>query len=310
MERAASQHGLDTTLLAMSDGGEGFVDALGGDVRHVEVHGPLGAVVSARWAMLDDATAIVESAQAAGRALLPFPSGDDPIRATTAGVGETICEAIAAGARKVVVGCGGSASTDGGVGCVEAVVGRLGVVTVPLVAACDVRVPFFDAASVFAPQKGATPDQVAYLSHRLAETARYYLGRFGVDVEGAPGAGAAGGLAGGLIALGASVVSGAHFVAEQRGLAVALGGADLVITGEGSFDDQTLEGKVVEVVLATRPELPALIVAGRGSRSSLEALRAQRPGPVDLVVLDAALQATVGTQRAITAAVDGYLSAR
>jgi len=307
---AATSRGLECVAVPMSDGGEGFVEALGGTLHTAAVTGPLGTRVEATWSMLDDGTAIVEAAQAAGRALVPAPSGDDPLAASTWGVGELVADAIAAGARRVVVGCGGTASTDGGLGCLRALERAVGAASVPLVAACDVAVAFADAALVYAPQKGATPDQVDLLAARLARLAEDYAGRFGVDVRDVPGAGAAGGLAGGLRAFGATIVGGASFVAERRGLIAALGDADLVVTGEGSFDDQTLSGKVVDLVLSLRGDLAALVVAGRADTSTIDALRARRRGPVDLVVLDPAHQLELGTPKAIEEAVSAYLGSR
>ena len=236
--------------------------------------------------MLEDRTAIVESAQAAGRALVPSPSGDQPLEASTFGVGELIAAAQRAGAARIVVGVGGTASTDGGRGCVEALE-TLGVtIDVPLVAACDVLVRFGEAPARFGPQKGASHAQVTVLERRLAATADWYRDRFGVDVTEVLGAGAGGGLAGGLIALGATVLGGARFVAEAIDLAGALDGADLIVTGEGSLDSGTLDGKVVRTVLDARPTVPALVLAGRADDDTGRALARARPGALDVVVLD------------------------
>ncbi|MHB8219931.1 MAG: glycerate kinase, partial [Acidimicrobiales bacterium] len=198
---AARAAGWTADEAPMADGGEGTLEVLGGERRRTTVTGPLGRPVAAWWSMLatppggDGPTAVIEMAQAAGRELLSDPSGDDPVRATTAGVGELVLAAVDAGARRVVVAVGGSATTDGGWGAVQAIGSRRRLAGADLVVACDVRTPFTDAAEVFGPQKGATPDQVGVLRRRLVELARRYRQELGVDVEHIPGAGAAGGLA-------------------------------------------------------------------------------------------------------------------
>ncbi len=307
--RAAVATGWTCVRRPMSDGGEGFVDVLGGEPRRTTVDGPLGEPVDARWSLLGDGTALIESAEAAGRARLPRPRGADPVRASTRGVGQLLAAALAEGATSLVVGCGGSATTDGGRACLDALDELGATITVPLVVACDVLVAFHDAARWFGPQKGATPDQVVELERRLHECADVYLERFGIDVALVPGAGAAGGLAGCLVALGGLVESGAAYVADATGLAGALGGADLVVTGEGALDGGTLRGKVVASVLALRPELPAVVVAGRADPPSV-ALLTERPGPVEVVVLDREVDAAAGTARAIERAVAGALARR
>jgi glycerate kinase len=294
----------------LSDGGEGFVDVLGGATRTTTVAGPLGAPVEARWSLHEDGTAILESAQAVGRALLSRPRGDDPLRASTYGVGELLIAAIAAGARRIVVGCGGTSSTDGGRGCIDALDDHHVTIEVPLVVACDVDIGFLDAPALFGPQKGASRSQVQLLESRLDALADSYAERFGVEVRSVPGSGAGGGLAGGLVALGAEVVGGAHFVAEFVGLPAMLADTDLVVTGEGRFDAGSLRGKVVGEVLALSGELDVLVVVGRADRGVVDELGALGPRRVDLVALDADLQARVGTTAAITDAVADYLTAR
>ena len=163
-------------------------------------------------------TAVVEMSRAAGRALLPRPRHDDPVRATTAGVGQLLLAARDAGARRIVVGCGGSATTDGGLGAYEAVGSPAALRGLELVVACDVTTRFGDAAAVFGPQKGATAAQVVALGQRLVEVAARYRRETGIDVTGIPGGGAAGGLAGGLVALGARIEPGFDLVAGLVGL--------------------------------------------------------------------------------------------
>jgi glycerate kinase len=281
---AAREAGWDADEVPLADGGEGTLDAVGGEVRVTTVAGPLGAPVAAEWRLVPGAaespgpTAVIEMARAAGRALLPRPSGDDPVRASTTGVGELVLAAARAGARRIVVGVGGSATTDGGWGAVEAIGSRGRLGGAELVVACDVRTTFRQAAEVFGPQKGATPDQVTLLGRRLDQLAERYRHELGVDVDRLPGSGAAGGLAGGLAALGASVVPGFDLVADLVGLARRLAGADLVVTGEGCLDATSFDGKVVGgVVAATGGRAPVLCVVGSTGPGGLAAVPAGAP---------------------------------
>jgi glycerate kinase len=252
----------------VADGGEGILDVLGGTKRMTRVQGPLGEVVDAEWTLSGSGRsvrAVIEMARAAGLDLAGGPEWNDPLRASTAGVGQLIMAAVAAGARKVIVGVGGSASTDGGQACLEALEPRARLSGVELVVACDVTTRFVDAARVFAGQKGATDKQIELLSRRLEALAVRYEEEYGVDVRDLPGSGAAGGLAGGLAAIGATLVPGFDLVADTIDLASRIEAADLVVTGEGFLDDQSFEGKAVGGVLDLAAELgvPALVVAGR-----------------------------------------------
>ena len=251
----------------VADGGEGILDVLGGKRRSTRVQGPLGEVVDAEWRLQGDgreATAVIEMARAAGLDLVGGAEWNDPLRATTAGVGQLIMAAAAAGARRIVVGVGGSASTDGGQACLQAMEPRARLTGVDLVVACDVTTRFLDAARVFAGQKGATDKQVELLTRRLEALASLYEDTYGVDVRDLPGSGAAGGLAGGLAAIGAELVPGFELVADRIDLAARMESVDLVVTGEGFLDDQSFEGKAVGGVLELAAELdvPALVVAG------------------------------------------------
>ncbi|HLX32164.1 MAG TPA: glycerate kinase [Gaiellaceae bacterium] len=248
----AARAGWDSVELPLADGGEGTLDVLGGGNRTTVVSGPLGEPLEAEW-RLEDGVALIEAARACGLSLAGGPDGNDPLLATSRGVGELVAAAVAARADRVVVTVGGVASTDGGAGAVEALRPLLPL-GIPLVVACDVDARFLDAADVFAPQKGATPQQVAILRERLAT----------LDVPDIPGAGAAGGLAGGLAALGATLVRGFDLVAGRLRLDELLAEADLVVTGEGLFDATSLTGKVAGGVLAraSRAGVPALVVAG------------------------------------------------
>jgi len=203
-------------------------------------------------------------ARASGLALVGGPDGNDPIAATTHGTGELIATALDAGARRIVVGVGGSATTDGGLGAIRAIwtPGRLR--GADLIVACDVRTRFIDAAEVFAPQKGASPAQVQLLRRRLERLAQVYLDDYGVEVREVACGGAAGGLAGGLTVHGAKLVSGFDVIADELHLDDVIAEADLVVTGEGFLDAQSFEGKVVGgvVALAAEAGVPVLAVAG------------------------------------------------
>lgn len=247
----------------MADGGEGTLDALGGANRSTLVSGPLGDPVDAGW-RLDGTTAVIESARASGLAVVGGPDANDATAASTYGTGELISAAIDAGARRILVAVGGSASTDGGFGALRALYPTQRLRGIELVVACDVRTRFVDAAEVFAPQKGATPAQVQLLRRRLERLVLDLRTEHDVDVAELPGAGAAGGLAGGLAAVGASLVSGFDLVAEEVELDERMQGADLVVTGEGFVDQESFEGKVVDGVLSYAEALgvPVLVVAG------------------------------------------------
>ena len=255
--------GAQTTELPMSDGGEGFLEVFGGANRTTTVTGPLGTPVAARWRSAGK-VAVIEMAEASGLALAGGAEGNDPIAASTAGTGELITAALDAGARRIFVGHGGSATTDGGLAALRALFPTPRLRGIELVAAVDVRTPFLDAADVFAPQKGATPSQVALLRRRLERLAQVYLEDYEVDVTAVVGGGAAGGLAGALAAVGATVESGFELIAEELDLAAVVEGADLVVTGEGFVDAASFDGKVVGgvVELAAEFGVPVLVVAG------------------------------------------------
>ena len=262
------------TLAPQSDGGPGFVDVLAsrlGERRSARVSGPLSDEVTAEW-VFDPAsgTAYVECAQACGLALLPEgPTVQTALAAHSAGVGQLLDAALQAGARRIVVGLGGSACTDGGRGLVDALGGLAAakerLTDVELIAATDVEHPLLGdmgAAQVFGPQKGADPDTVATLENRMTAWADE-LAAAGHDVRAEPGAGAAGGLGAALMALGGRRESGAAVIAEHTGLADDVAGAELIITGEGRFDDQSLHGKVVSALAAGAKDTPVLVLAGQ-----------------------------------------------
>jgi glycerate 2-kinase len=236
--------------LPVADGGEGtmevLVSGLGGEVRTVTASDPLGRPVEAGFALLPDGSAVVETAQASGLGLVD--EGErDAWAASTRGTGELIVAAVEAGAEKLIVTVGGSATTDGGAGALEAL-DEAGLSVPAMDVLCDVRVPFEDAPRIFAPQKGADSAMVKRLEKRLAALAE----RLPRDPRGEPMTGAAGGLSGGLwAACDARLVPGAPYVLDAIGFDQLMRGSAFVVTGEGGLDDQTLQGKIVGEV-ATR----------------------------------------------------------
>ena len=254
----------DTVELPLADGGEGTLDVLltarGGEAHEAHVTGPDGGTVVARYGLLPDGTAVVEMAQASGLSLVA--GRNNPLTATTYGTGQLIALAERQGATAVIVGVGGSATVDGGRGALDALGWQ--PPRIPIVVACDVSTGFLDAARVFGPQKGAGPEDVEHLAERLRRFATELQERTGVDVRGLSGAGAAGGLAGGLAALGATLRPGFAVVTDAVGFHRHLGEATLVVTGEGRLDRTSLAGKVVGEVLraAATSRIPVLVVAG------------------------------------------------
>lgn len=277
-----------------SDGGPGFVDVLavrGGDVHAATVSGPLSAPVTARWLRAGE-VAYLESAQACGLHLLGgAPDPGTALAAHSLGVGQLVAVAVDAGARTVVVGLGGSGCTDGGRGLIRALGGsddaagfaaaRDRLSGVRLIAATDVENPLLGphgAAAVFGPQKGADPETVELLEQRNADWASVLDAVAGSPVSGAAGAGAAGGLGAALLALGADRRSGADVVAELTEQDALLRSVDVVVTGEGRFDHQSLGGKVAVALArsARAHDVPVLVLAGQVALD---------PGDADLVAL-------------------------
>lgn len=262
--------GIDCTEVPMADGGDGLLDALGGPNRTSTVTGPLGDTVRAPW-RLSKGTAVIEMAKASGLTLVGGAAGNDPMNATTTGTGELIDHALDAGARRIIVGLGGSATTDGGFGAIRAVTAIARLKQVELLAACDVTTRFTEAATVFGPQKGATRAQVEMLTRRLERLTQMFADDFDADVTSIPGGGAAGGLGGALAALGATLLPGFELVADELDLYDHLEGADLVITGEGCLDDTSFDGKVVGGIttIAAEHGLPVLAIVGSDRRSDV-----------------------------------------
>lgn len=270
----------DSFIVApQSDGGPGFVEVLAnriGGLRRLRVSGPLDDEVDARWVFDEPSrTAYLECAQACGLALLDGPpTPETAMAAHSRGVGQLIAAALKAGALRIVVGLGGSACTDGGQGMIDELGGldtaRQWLSEIDLIAASDVQYPLlgpWGAARVFAPQKGADNATVAKLEARLEAWALVLDTVAGRDVSAEPGAGAAGGIGAGLLALGGRCLSGAAVFAELTNFAEDLEDADMIVTGEGHFDEQSLHGKVVgEIAAAARPlGIPVIVLAGQVS---------------------------------------------
>ena len=256
--------GIDCTEMPLADGGEGTLDILGGPNRTNTVTGPLGDPVQAEW-RFHRGVAVIEMARASGLTLAGGPEKNDPVNATTAGTGELIDFALDMGAKKIIVCLGGSATTDGGWGAMRAISTPARLKAVEFLVACDVDTLFTDAAEVFGPQKGASPAQVRLLTGRLERLAQVYRTDHKVNVMDLPGSGAAGGLAGALAALGATLMPGFDIVAEETGFDEAIKEHDLVVTGEGMLDDTSFDGKVVGGVMdyAAQAGTPMLTVTGR-----------------------------------------------
>jgi glycerate kinase len=291
--------GADVLVLPLADGGPGttaaIVAAAGGSARTANVTGPLGAKVDAEWGLLDDGTAVIEMAAAAGL-LLVDERERDPRIATTYGVGELILAAMDAGCRRMIVGLGGSATNDGGAGMAQALgvrfldaqgrelppggsaLARLDRIDISridarvsdceVLGATDVRNPLCGpegASIVYGPQKGASPEVARELDKALRRYAEIIERDLGVSVAGVPGAGAAGGLGAGLIAfVGATIRPGIDVIAKVVRLAERIRGADLVLTGEGRLDWQTVFGKTVAGVarIARAEGVPVIVVPG------------------------------------------------
>lgn len=299
----------------LSDGGPGLLDVLyaarGGEFVSAPVSDPLGRTIEARYLVLGDGTAVIEAAQANGLALLR-PEERDPLRADSHGVGELIAHALRRRPRRLVIGVGGSATNDGGAGMARALGAALWDVTgqpllrgaaalvdlarldwdppaelaeVDVVVAVDVRNPLLGAdgaTAVYGPQKGAKPADIDLLEAALTRWAAVVRRARGVDIATLPGGGAAGGLAAGLVAmLGARIVSGFELVAEVVGLQARMESADFVATGEGQFDEQSWQGKVVGEVVHRGQALGKATVIFAGNVG----LGARIPESVELIDL-------------------------
>jgi glycerate 2-kinase len=277
-------------LCPVADGGHGTLEvlltALGGDTAAARVHDPLGREIDAAFALIEDGgTAIVEMARASGLALLR-ESERDAEAASTRGTGELIVAAVETGAQVVLVACGGSATTDGGLGAIEAIEEAGGLRGTRIVCVCDVRVPFERAAIVFGPQKGADAAAVERLTKRLGEIAA----KLPRDPRGKPMTGCAGGLSGGLWAqYGAALEPGAAFVLHALDFDSRMRAARAVIVGEGQIDEQTLQGKSAGEI-ATRARqggVPCFAIVGRNELDAFGARMLDLQRIVEATDLDA-----------------------
>jgi len=268
----ADRLGWVSVQLPLADGGEGSLEAVGGANKSTTVTGPAGTPVEAAWRM-DGRSAFIEMAAASGLLLAGGAATNDPIAAGTWGTGQLIATAVELGARTVTVFLGGSATTDGGLGALDHLPTTARLKEIDLLIATDVTTTFVDAARVFGPQKGASAAEVELLERRLRRLAQMYAEDYGVDVVGVPGSGAAGGLAGGLLAVGGRIEPGFDVVAEWVGLDGHLEGADLIVTGEGFLDDESFNGKVVGGVhqWADEQDVPVVAIVGDSDEVELPA---------------------------------------
>jgi glycerate 2-kinase len=265
---------------------EVLLTALGGDTAAAPVHDPLGREIEAAFALIEGGgTAIVEMARASGLALLARNELDAEA-ASTQGTGELVLAAVEAGAQVVLVACGGSATTDGGVGAIEAIEDGGGLRGARIVCLCDVRVPFERAAEVFGPQKGADPATVKRLTKRLNEIAQ----KLPRDPRGEPMTGCAGGLSGGLWAqYGAALEPGAAFVLRALDFDTRMRAARAVIVGEGRIDEQTMQGKIAGEV-ATRARqagVPCFAIVGSSELDAFGARMLDLQRVIEATDLDA-----------------------
>ncbi len=243
--RGVRRAGGEAEECPVADGGEGTIDVLlatsGGEQRTTRCHDPLGREIDASWVWIERSrTALLEMASASGLALVE-PSERDAERATSIGTGELLLAARDAGAREAILAIGGTATSDGGRGAVEAIERGGGPGAMRILLACDVHIPFEQAAVVFGPQKGASPAAVERLTAALVKLA----GELPRDPRGLPMTGAGGGLAGTLWArYGAELCEGASFVLDRLGFEERLRDADAVVVGEGRLDGQTRQGKI------------------------------------------------------------------
>ena len=270
--------GFDCEELGLSDGGEGFRRAFRGETVQLHVRGPWGEEHEAPMTRLrvgEETIGVLEVAEIIGRGFRPTPTSLEALAASSAGVGDALIAAATHGLDRVVLGCGGSASSDGGEGCYDA--WRASPRDVALTAATDITATFLGALR-FAAQKGVADDDVGDLERRLRRQANRYQRECGLDVEPVERTGAAGGLCGALYALGAELVSGFDAVATASRLAERMASAEIVITGEGRLDTGSLEGKVVAGVCAlSTASQHVLVVCGAVGSDARRHLRQRHP---------------------------------
>ena len=269
----------DIVQIPVSDGGEGFIDAfnaaIGGTIQEVTVRDPMMRCITTRY-LLRDQEAVIEIAQASGLTLLSEEERN-PMLATSYGTGQLIADAVRKGAKRIIVGLGGSATSDSGVGMLRALIdtfanrGKFDDITelkdIQFTIASDVKNPLCGAkgaAHIFAPQKGATPEMVERLDARAKRFAELSAKHFGYDCSNDEGAGAAGGLGYAFLQyMHATYKPGIEVLLEAAHFSEVVKDADLVITGEGSADSQTLMGKLPVGVLQQSGDVPVCLIAGR-----------------------------------------------
>jgi glycerate kinase len=277
--RVLNAQGFEVDEQPMSDGGEGFSESFTGEVVVVDVPGPLNEVVSAKIkiANLSSGTVgILEVADVVGRDRLVNPTSAEALAATSAGVGHLIVATARLGVDAVLLGCGGSATSDGGLGCYQ-VLKDAGGLPVPVTAATDVTATFLGARR-YARQKGVDPHDLALVDQRLDATRALYLAEQGIDVERIERSGAAGGIPGAIAALGGTLTSGFDAVARSVDLLERVRHSALVITGEGRFDGGSLEGKVtVGVARLVGGGAKLLVVCGSVDREAARVFQDEFP---------------------------------
>ena len=269
----------DIVQIPVSDGGEGFIDAfqaaIGGTLQKVTVRDPMMRSITAKY-LLRDQEAVIEIAQASGLTLLSEEERN-PMVATSYGTGQLIADAVRKGARRIIVGLGGSATSDAGIGMLRALIdafakhGQFDDIAelhdIQFTIASDVKNPLCGvqgAAYVFAPQKGASPEMVKRLDARARKFADVSAKHFGYDCSNDEGAGAAGGLGYAFLQyMHATCRPGIEVLLETARFSEVVKDADLVITGEGSADSQTLMGKLPVGVLQQSGDVPVCLIAGR-----------------------------------------------
>lgn len=291
---------IETFKIPLADGGEGtmqaLVDAVGGTINKLEVNDPLGRKIMAKYALLDNGTAVIEMAEASGITLLSLEE-KNPLLTTSYGTGELIADAVKKGAKKLIVAIGGSATNDAGVGLAQALGGHFydkngkeigfggknlsqiknidltelkeNLKGIKIITACDVDNPFYGengAAHVYAPQKGADKNTVEILDRNMKKFAAVIKNELEYDVQEISGSGAAGGLGGGMAAfLNSELKPGIEIVLDTVSFDSYLSDADLLITGEGKIDRQTISGKVVYGAAKRANKRGVDVIAAAGS---------------------------------------------
>lgn len=262
----------------LSDGGEGFLEVLADRIVQVPTVDALGRACLAGMGFRTGGEAIIETAQAIGLTQVGGAESNDPVRADSTGVAILLEEALKQRPTSILVGCGGSAVTDGGIGFMRRMRRRnLIPCAVPITVALDVRTRFTQAGVVFAPQKGATPMEVGLLSARLAALHAWYRRWYGIELDRHFGTGAAGGLGGALMVAGAVLASGFDEVSSRVKLSQRISEADLVVTGEGRLDETSFDGKVVGEVLrlAGTQAKQVVVIVGSADSRTMERLHQQ-----------------------------------